>query len=76
VQIRAGIPIRIRHPQVGELTVRCEKLAIGGTDSLTLAVHHAGSGTSDEEKLALLASLTSGAGGLRPATERQPDRRA
>jgi transcriptional regulator with XRE-family HTH domain len=75
VQIRAGIPIRIRHPQVGELTVRCEKLAIGGADALTLAVHHAAPGSSDAEKLALLASLTSGVGGLRPTAERQPDRR-
>jgi transcriptional regulator with XRE-family HTH domain len=76
VQIRAGIPIRLRHPQVGELTVRCEKLAIGGADSQTLVVYHAGQGTSDAEKLSLLASLTSGAGGLRSATERQADRRA
>jgi transcriptional regulator with XRE-family HTH domain len=76
VQIRAGIPIRLRHPQVGELTVRCEKLAIGGADTQTLVVYHAGRGTDDAEKLALLASLTSGAGGLRPTTERQSDRHA
>lgn len=76
VQPRAGIPIRIRHPQVGELTVRCEKLAIGGADGLTLAVYHAGPATSDAEKLGLLASLASDTGRLRPATERETDRRA
>ena len=59
VQPREGIPIRIRHPQVGELEVNCEKLAIGGAEGQTLVVYHAEPGTSSAEKLALLGTLAS-----------------
>lgn len=57
VQVRRGRPIRMHHPQVGDLTVRCEKLTIGGTDGQMLVVYHAESGTSSADKLALLSSL-------------------
>jgi len=49
--------IRIHHPQVGDLTLSREKLAIGGTEGQLLAVYHAQPGTSSAEKLARLASL-------------------
>jgi transcriptional regulator with XRE-family HTH domain len=59
VQVREGMPALIRHPQVGDLTVSREKLAIGGTDGQLLVIYHAQPGTSSAEKLALLASLAS-----------------
>ncbi|MGI8334499.1 helix-turn-helix transcriptional regulator [Actinomadura scrupuli] len=58
VHTREGMPTLIRHPQVGELTLRREKLAIGGAEGQLLVVYHAEPGTSSAEKLALLASLT------------------
>ena len=54
---REGRPSRLRHPQVGELTVRREKLVIGGATDQILVVYHAEPGTSSGDKLALLASL-------------------
>ena len=59
VQSREGMPTRIHHPQVGDLTLSREKLAIGGAEGQMLVVYHAQSGTSSAEKLALLASLAS-----------------
>jgi transcriptional regulator with XRE-family HTH domain len=59
VQIREGMPARIQHSQVGDLTLSREKLAIGGTEGQLLAIYHAEPGTSSAEKLALLASLAS-----------------
>nr|WP_212847373.1 helix-turn-helix transcriptional regulator [Actinoplanes ianthinogenes] len=52
-----GGPIRLDHPQVGELSLNRERLRIDGTDTLMLVVYHAEAGSSDAEKLALLASL-------------------
>ncbi|WP_433360519.1 helix-turn-helix domain-containing protein [Actinoplanes sp. CA-142083] len=57
VQGREGRPTRIQHPQVGELTVRREKLVVGGAKDQILVVYHAEPGTSSADKLALLASL-------------------
>jgi transcriptional regulator with XRE-family HTH domain len=57
-----GGPIRINHPQVGELTLNRERLGISGADGLMLVVYHPDAGSSDADKLALLASS-----GLRPA---------
>ncbi len=59
VQTREGRPARMHHPQVGDLTVSREKLAIGGAEGQLLVVYHAQPGTSSAEKLGLLASLTS-----------------
>jgi transcriptional regulator with XRE-family HTH domain len=59
VQTREGMPTRIHHPQVGDLTLSREKLAIGGAEGQLLVVYHAQPGTSSAEKMALLASLTS-----------------
>jgi hypothetical protein len=53
------MPTLIRHPQVGDLTVSREKLAIGGTDGQLLVIYHAQPGTSSAEKLGLLGSLAS-----------------
>ena len=59
VQTREGMPARIHHPQVGDLTVSREKLAIGGAEGQLLVIYHAEPGTSSAEKLGLLASLAS-----------------
>jgi hypothetical protein len=58
VKGREGRPSRLRHPQVGELTVRREKLAVGGAADQILVIYHAEPGTSSGDKLALLASLS------------------
>jgi transcriptional regulator with XRE-family HTH domain len=52
-----GMPIRLQHPQVGELTLSREKLSIGGTAGQLLVIYHAEPGSSAAEKLALLGSL-------------------
>lgn len=50
-----GGPMRFIHPQVGEMTLNRERLSIGGTD-LHLIVFHPDAGSSDADKMALLAS--------------------
>lgn len=61
--------LRFRHPQVGELSLSLEKLVIGGAEGQLLGIYHAAPGTSDAEKLALLASLSSSsAAGVQGAT--------
>lgn len=72
VQIRQGTPIAMHHPQVGELTVHCEKLAISGAPGQTLVLYHAEPGTSSAEKLTLLAALAEPAGPAASATVRRP----
>jgi transcriptional regulator with XRE-family HTH domain len=57
VKSRSSIPVRFRHPQVGELQLTCEKLAVAGTDGQLLAVYYATPGSPSAEKLALLGSL-------------------
>ncbi len=59
IQSLEGMPTRIHHPQVGDLTLSREKLAIGGAEGQILVVYHAQLGTSSAAKLAFLASLTS-----------------
>jgi transcriptional regulator with XRE-family HTH domain len=51
-----GTSVQFSHPQVGELNLNRERLAISGTDGLMLVMYHADSGSADAEKLALLAS--------------------
>jgi transcriptional regulator with XRE-family HTH domain len=57
VQAREGMPTRIHHPLVGDLTLSREKLAIGGAEGQMLVVYHALPGTSSAEKMGLLSSL-------------------
>jgi transcriptional regulator with XRE-family HTH domain len=56
VRGQRGTPILFDHPRVGQLTLNRERLAIDGTDDLSLIVYHPDAGSSDAEKLALLAS--------------------
>ncbi|MCZ2826952.1 MULTISPECIES: helix-turn-helix domain-containing protein [unclassified Modestobacter] len=51
-----GAPIRLDHPQVGEMTLNRERLAVNGTDDLMLVVYHPDAGSDAADKLALLAS--------------------
>ncbi|OHU78832.1 helix-turn-helix transcriptional regulator [Mycobacteroides chelonae] len=51
--------IHLHHPQVGDLTLSLEKLAIAGTEGQLLGIYHAEPASSSAEKLALLATLTS-----------------
>jgi hypothetical protein len=66
----------LRHPQVGELELSYEKLLIPGADAQTLVTYHARPGSESEERLRLLASLSSPdpaqAGPARPRSAR-PD---
>jgi len=57
VQTLEGMPTRMDHPQLGELTLAREKLAVAGTSGQMLVVYHATPGTDSAEKLALLSSL-------------------
>ncbi|MEU8407616.1 helix-turn-helix transcriptional regulator [Micromonospora sp. NPDC048842] len=56
VRGQRGTPIRLNHPQVGELTLNRERLGIAGADGLMLVVFHPDTGSSDAEKLTLLAA--------------------
>ena len=56
IAVRTSAEMIFDHPQVGELVVSREKLAISGTDGMMLVVYHAAPGTEGTEKLALLAS--------------------
>ena len=59
----------MNHPQIGELTLNRERLSIAGTDALMLVVYHPDTGSSNAEKLALLASA-----GLPTSNTRRPFR--
>ncbi|MBM7089551.1 helix-turn-helix transcriptional regulator [Streptomyces sp. NPDC012461] len=67
-------PIRMNHPQVGELSLTLSKLDVDGPDGLTLAAYHAAPDSEDAARLALLASLTTGP--ARRATDRTGTRSA
>lgn len=58
VRGQRGTPIKLNHPQVGELTLNRERLAIDGADGLMLVVFHPDAGSSAADKLALLGSAT------------------
>lgn len=74
VLTRQATPIRMQHPQVGELTVWCEKLVISGAPGQTLVLYHAELGTSSAEKITLLAALADTAGPAVPAQIELPAR--
>jgi MmyB-like transcription regulator ligand binding domain len=57
VKALAGAPTRIRHPEVGTLELRREKLTIGETDGQLLVIYHAEPGSDSARSLALLGSL-------------------
>ena len=67
VRALAGGSMRLDHPQVGELRLNREKLAIGGTRGQMLVIYHPDPGTDSADRLALLASAA-----LPPAQPRRP----
>jgi transcriptional regulator with XRE-family HTH domain len=64
-----GAQIRLDHPQVGDLMLSREKLAITGTDGQLLVIYHAQPGTGSAEKLALLASLAQSGATVAPEAD-------
>jgi transcriptional regulator with XRE-family HTH domain len=74
VRGQRGGPLRIAHPQVGELMLNRERLAIGGAEGLHLVVYHPDAGTSDAERLALLASAATSPAKASTAAVFSPDR--
>ncbi|MGF7235741.1 MAG: helix-turn-helix domain-containing protein [Frankia sp.] len=56
VRVLEGEPTRIRHPQLGDLLLSREKLAVGGTDGQLLVIYH---GEPDSETAGLMALLGS-----------------
>jgi MmyB-like transcription regulator ligand binding domain len=59
VKSREGGVSLLRHPEVGDLTLRREKLAVGGTGGQLLVVYYAEPGSETEGLLALLGSISS-----------------
>jgi transcriptional regulator with XRE-family HTH domain len=57
VKALAGAPARIRHPQVGMLELRREKLPIGDSGGQLLVIYHAEPGSASARSLARLGSL-------------------
>jgi transcriptional regulator with XRE-family HTH domain len=57
---RGGISL-LKHPQLGPLTLRHEKLAIAGTNGQLLVAYHADPGSESARSLALLGSLVASA---------------
>ncbi len=62
----AGTMVRMRHPQVGMLELRREKLSIGDSDGQLLVIHHAEPDSGSARSLARLVSLA--ATGKAPGT--------
>jgi hypothetical protein len=55
----AGGLTRMRHPEVGVLDLRREKLPIGDSGGQLLVIYHAEPGSESARSLALLGSLAS-----------------
>jgi transcriptional regulator with XRE-family HTH domain len=53
----SGVPVRLRHPTVGLLDLRREKLSIGGSNGQLLVIFHAEPGSDSARSLARLGSL-------------------
>ncbi|MDF6045429.1 helix-turn-helix transcriptional regulator [Streptomyces sp. JH14] len=56
VRRQTGSVIRFNHPQVGDLTLNRERMSIAGAEGMMLVVFHPEPGSSDADKLTLLAS--------------------
>ncbi|WP_133766421.1 helix-turn-helix domain-containing protein [Amnibacterium kyonggiense] len=69
----AGAASRLRHPQVGDLELRREKLPLADTDGQILVVYHAEPGSTSAERLGLLGSLVA-ADQIPEALNRSPRR--
>jgi transcriptional regulator with XRE-family HTH domain len=72
VKAPAGAPVRMRHPRVGMLELRREKLPIGASGGQLLVIYHAERDSDSARSLALLGSLA--ATGEPAAAEARPAR--
>jgi MmyB-like transcription regulator ligand binding domain len=60
----AKAPTTLRHPEVGELSLRREKLQISGSNGQLLVIYHAEPGTESARSLGLLGSLAASESGF------------
>ena len=58
----SGVPVRLRHPEMGDLELRKEKLLINETVGQLFVVYHAEPGSETARALALLGSLAASDG--------------
>jgi transcriptional regulator with XRE-family HTH domain len=56
VRRQTGGVVRFDHPQVGDLALNRERMSIAGAEGMMLVVFHPEPGSSDADKLSLLAS--------------------
>jgi len=56
VRGQTGGVVRFNHPQVGDLALNRERMSIAGAEDMMLVVYHPEPGSSDADKLSLLAS--------------------
>ncbi|MCF0094958.1 helix-turn-helix domain-containing protein [Micromonospora sp. MH99] len=71
VRRREGVVSRLHHPEVGDLDLYCDKLAVAGAEGQLLVIYHAEPGTESARSLALLGSVAAstpddGVDSLRP----------
>lgn len=76
VRGQRGTPMRLDHPQIGEVTLNRERLSISGAEGLMLVVLHPDASSSDAEKLAVLASADLPTSRSRPAGSVRKERDA
>src|SRR6185437_9812058 len=69
VKALAGATVQMRHPEVGELSLRREKLPIGDSGGQLLVIYHAAPGSESALALSLLARAVPAQSG---AAEGQP----
>jgi transcriptional regulator with XRE-family HTH domain len=58
VGVRRGAQVILEHPQLGELRVDREKLAVTGAEGMMLVVYHPEPDSETADKLALLGSMS------------------
>ncbi|GAB2487747.1 MmyB family transcriptional regulator [Nocardiopsis aegyptia] len=64
---------RLRHPLVGELTLDYETLTVNSAPGQQLVVYHAAPGSTSEQALALLGSLTASGAERAPRPHPAPE---
>jgi transcriptional regulator with XRE-family HTH domain len=67
----AGGPVRMHHPEVGDLELHREKLIVAGADGQVLIIYHADPGTPSAQALDLLGTIA--ASSESPADARKAD---
>lgn len=73
VRPKIGKKRLLRHPQLGEIELRYEKLAIAGTAGQVLVIYHSEPGSPSEDSLALLTSLATTQPEQEDAIKQEPE---